>query len=152
MSGQFSKSYNLAVKLKRNKVPVLPKVMIWMNRVLFSCDVQINMNIDKSVKFPHNALGVVINNNAEIGRNTKILQNVTIGGNMDKIKVIDGKEVMTPIIGENVLIGAGSQILGPVKIGNNAKIGAGSIVMIDIPEDSIALGIPAKIIEWIYYI
>ena len=147
MGNHLSKSYNLANKLKKSKIPVLPRMVIWFNRMLFSCDIQPNQGIDKSVTFSHNGLGVVVHEKAVIGRNTQILQHVTIGGNMGKKKVIEGIEASAPVIGENVVIGAGAKILGPVKIGDNAKIGAGAVVMIDVPEGGVAVGVPAKLIE-----
>lgn len=147
LGNHFSKSYNLANKLKKRKIPVLPKALIWLNRILFSCDIQLNKNIDESVIFSHNGLGVVTHEKAVIGKNTQILQHVTIGGNMGKEKVIDGKATRAPIVGDNVIIGAGAQILGPIKIGDNAKIGAGAVVTIDVPENGVAVGVPARIIE-----
>lgn len=147
LGNHFSKSYNLANKLKQRKIPLIPKTLIWFNRVLFSCDIQLNRNIHNTVTFSHNALGVVIHEKAVIGRNTQILQHVTIGGNMGKEKVIDGKTTRAPIIGENVVIGAGAQILGPVKIGDHAKIGAGAVVMIDVPDNGIAVGVPARLLD-----
>ncbi len=129
------------------RIPIIPRVLKFLNRVLFTCDIPFKADIDKSVKFPHNALGVVINDNVIIGKNTKVMQNVTLGGNMGKNKMIDGKITTAPIIGDNVLIGAGSQVLGPVKIGDNAKIGAGAIVLIDVPGGQVAAGVPAKILK-----
>lgn len=115
--------------------------------MVYACDVPLKANIHKTVVFSHNGLGVVIHENAKIGKNTKILQHVTIGGNMGKRKVVDGREITAPIIGDNVIIGAGAQILGPVKIGNNTKIGAGAVVMIDVPDNFVAVGVPAKLIS-----
>lgn len=147
MADLFGKFYTTANSLRAKKIPALPRAIIWMNRILFSCDVPLNSEIDKSVRFSHNALGTVMHQRAKIGKGTKIQQQVTIGGNMGKKKEIDGVLRSAPVIGENVLIGAGAKILGPVKIGDNAKIGAGAVVMIDVPENGIAVGIPAKVIK-----
>ena len=76
---------------------------------------------------------------AIIGENCKIEQNVTIGGR-------SGITVL-PVIGDNVMIGAGALVLGPVKIGDNVQIGAGAVVVNDIPENCVVTGIPAKIIK-----
>lgn len=81
----------------------------------YTCD------IDKSVIFPHDVLGVVINANAVIKRGTTIYQSVTIGGNGKR--ELDGKILEALIIGENVIIGVGATILGPVIIENGVKIG-----------------------------
>ena len=74
-----------------------------------------------------------------IGDNVTIFQNVRLG-----VKV-NGEEYSAPIIGNNVVIGAGSCILGDVKVGNNVKIGANSVVLTDIPDNCLAVGVPAQI-------
>ena len=86
---------------------------------------------------------IVIHHKCSIGKNVTILQNVTLGGNINKKK---GDQV-SPIVGDNVLLGAGSKILGPVSIGNNSMIGANAVVINDVPENSVAVGIPAKVVK-----
>ncbi|MBD1221301.1 serine O-acetyltransferase [Virgibacillus halodenitrificans] len=147
MAGYFNKIYHTANNLNRRKVPILPRLLIKLNRILFSCDVPLNPDIDKTVTFGHNGLGVVTHQKVKIGKGTKILPQVTIGGNMGKRKEIDGEMRTAPVIGDNVLIGAGAKILGPVKIGDNSLIGAGSVVMIDVPNNGVAAGVPAKIVK-----
>ena len=85
--------------------------------------------------------GVVIGETAEIGDNCTIYQGVTLGGT--------GKDVgkRHPTLGDNVLVGAGAKILGPVKIGNNVKVAAGAVVLTELPEHSTAVGIPAKVVR-----
>lgn len=144
---KFGKIYSLSRSLYLKKIPYLPRILRAMNRIVYACDIPFKANIHETVIFAHSGLGVVVNDNAEIGQNTKILQHVTIGGNMGKQKEVDGRVTSAPVIGESVIIGAGAQILGPVKIGNNAKIGAGAVVMIDVPDNGIAVGIPAKVIN-----
>lgn len=80
---------------------------------------------------------------ATIGKNVGISQGVTIGASFDKEQ--GGKKCA--IIGDNVWIGAGAKILGPISIGNNTIIGANSVVVKDIPANSVAVGIPAKVIK-----
>lgn len=87
--------------------------------------------------------GIVINGKCIIGKNFSIYQGVTLGGNLAKIK--NGQEA--PWIGDNVFIGAGAKILGPVKIGENCIIGANSVVLNDIPKNSVAVGIPSRVIK-----
>ena len=86
-------------------------------------------------------MGVVIGETAEIGNNVLIYQGVTLGGT--------GKETgkRHPTIGNNVVIGCGAKVLGPVNIGDNAKIAANAVVLTDVPPDSTAVGAPAKIIK-----
>lgn len=134
-----------------NRVPFLPKIIRMINRVVLSCDIPIETKIDDSVLFVHHGLGVVINSGAEIGAKTKILQHVTIGGTGKK-RIYGDKEIMSPIIGENVWIGSGAQILGPVIVGDKVQIAAGSIVTKDIPIGKIVAGVPAQIIgdNWLF--
>lgn len=90
-------------------------------------------------RLPHGLNGIIISPYAQIGANVSIFQNVTIGD--------DGKFYKNaPIIGNNVVIGAGAKIIGKVSIGDNAKIGAGAIVVEDVPSGATAVGSKAKII------
>ncbi|MFE0507499.1 serine O-acetyltransferase [Peribacillus butanolivorans] len=139
--------YILSRQLYLKKVPFLPKILTGINRVVFACELHFKADIDKTVRFPHDGLGVVIHEKAKVGKDTKILQHVTIGGNMGKKKLIDGVLTSAPVIGNNVICGTGAKILGPVKIGNYAKIGAGAVVMIDVPDYGVAVGIPAKVVK-----
>ncbi len=85
--------------------------------------------------------GVVIGETAEIGNNVIIYQGVTLGGtNLENKK-------RHPTLGNNIIVGAGAKILGPVKIGNNVKIGANSVIIKDIPDNSVVVGVPGRIIS-----
>jgi serine O-acetyltransferase len=88
--------------------------------------------------------GIVIGGKTKIGANCDIRQNVTFGGNFNK-KRIDGST--QPIVGNNVSIGAGACILGPVNIGDNSIIGANSVVTRDVSSNVIVSGVPAKEIK-----
>lgn len=91
--------------------------------------------------FIDHGTGVVIGETTEIGDNCIIYQGVTLGGT--------GKDVgkRHPTLGNNVMIGAGAKVLGPVKIGNNVKIAAGAVVLSDIPDDCTAVGVPARVVR-----
>lgn len=85
--------------------------------------------------------GVVIGETAEIGDNCTIYQGVTLGGTgKDK-----GKR--HPTLGNNVMVGSGAKILGPFKVGDNAKIAAGAVVLEEVPPDCTAVGVPARIVR-----
>lgn len=86
---------------------------------------------DKPV-MPHGLSGVFISESAEIGKNVTIFQHVTIGSNM----LSDSSHYGAPVIGNNVVIGAGTVVIGNVKIGENCRIGAGAVVYKDVPENS----------------
>lgn len=98
--------------------------------------------IGSGLLIPH-PQGIVIGGGVVIGKNATIQQGTTIGANIDKI--INGKRY--PNIGDNVLIGAGAKVLGPISIGDNSIIGANAVVTKDIPKNSIAVGIPARVIR-----
>lgn len=91
--------------------------------------------------FIDHGTGVVIGETTEIGDDVTIYQGVTLGGT--------GKDVgkRHPTVGSNVMIGAGAKVLGPVKIGDNTKIAAGSVVLHEIPPNSTAVGTPARVVK-----
>jgi serine O-acetyltransferase len=91
--------------------------------------------------FIDHGCAVVIGETTIIGDNCTIYQGVTLGGT--------GKHVgkRHPTIGNNVMIGAGAKVLGPVTIGDNSKVAAGAVVLKDIPENSTAVGIPARVVR-----
>lgn len=86
--------------------------------------------------------GIVLNEAARIGRNCNISQGVTIG------QANRGDRKGTPVIGDNVYIGPGAKIIGAVRIGNHCAIGANAVVTHDVPDQAVAVGIPAKIISY----
>lgn len=96
--------------------------------------------IGKRLVIDH-GMGIVIGETAEIGDDCLIYHGVTLGGT--------GKDVgkRHPTIGNNVLIGTGAKVLGPIKVGNNSRIAANSVVLSEIPENSTAVGIPAKVVK-----
>src|SRR5699024_6984545 len=114
----MNKSIRVMQYLYIKKVPILPKLLNYFNRIIFSCDIPYTVNIEKGTIFSHSGLGVVIHGKATIGKYCKIYQGVTIGGRGQ-----DG----TPIIGNNVFIGANSTIIGGITIGDNSIIGANSL-------------------------
>ena len=91
--------------------------------------------------FIDHGMGIVIGETAEIGANCTIYHQVTLGGT--------GKDTgkRHPTIGDNVLIGAGASILGPVTIGSNSRIAAGSVVLTSLPPNVTAAGVPARIVR-----
>lgn len=103
------------------------------------CDLPINTVISGGLLLPH-PNGVVIHPLCKIGPNCLILQQVTLGTNGSKNK--SG----VPSLGGHVDVGAGAKILGPVIIGDNAVIGANSVVLTDVPANALAIGVPARII------
>lgn len=89
--------------------------------------------IEGPINFMHGTYGVFISGMAKIGKNCTIFQQVTIGSNM----LIDSKNLGSPIIGDNCIIGAGAKIIGNIKIGNNCRIGANAVVTKNLASDCI---------------
>lgn len=133
------KMFRFSQACHEKKLKLLAGFVSRLIRVLFSCDIPPTTTIGDGTVFAHNGLGCVVNECAIIGKNCKILQNVTIGGR--------GEGSGTPIIGDNVLIGAGACILGGITIENGVKIGANAVVLNDVPENVTVVGVPAKIIR-----
>jgi serine O-acetyltransferase len=87
------------------------------------------------------ATGIVIGETAVVGDNVSMLHHVTLGGSGV------GRGARHPVIGNGVLLGAGVSVLGPVVIGHCSKVGAGSVVVTDIPPHTVAVGVPAKVVK-----
>lgn len=124
------------------RLPLLLSTLIWQKWI----EILTGISIPSSVKIGHSFYighfgGIIINANAIIGDNCNISQGVTIG-----VSGLDKKRG-TPILGNNVYIGANAVIVGKINIGNNVLIGACSMVKDSLPDNSVALGIPAIIIS-----
>lgn len=138
---RIMRAYKAMHKSYKRKIPVIPKLLYYYIRVFYSAEIPPSCALEDGVDLVHGGLGVVIHNNAIVGSGTKIYQNVTIAG---KTNVKDPEARRYPIIGKNVLIGAGACILGGVTIGDNAQIGANAVVTHDVLEGSVVVGIPAR--------
>ena len=133
-------AYRVAHKLYLSRHYFSARAVSQLARKLTGIEIHPGATIGKSLFIDH-GMGVVIGETAEIGDNCTIYQGVTLGGT--------GKDVgkRHPTLGNNVMVGAGAKVLGPVKLGDNTKIAAGAVVLNDTPESSTAVGIPAKIVR-----
>jgi serine O-acetyltransferase len=125
--------------LYKAHIPLFPKLLYCLQFILFNSSVPPSCNIGKGTKFAYGGIGAVIHGRSKIGCNCTIGQGITIGGR--------SKHYNVPTIGNNVYLGAGCRILGPISIGDNVIIGPNSVVIDNIPSNSIAVGIPAKVIK-----
>ena len=90
-------------------------------------------------------MGVVIGETSEIGDNVTIYHMATLGGISPSVNSNEQREIKRhPTLKDNVVIGSGAQVLGPITIGKNAKIGANAVVTKNVPENAVMVGIPAK--------
>jgi serine O-acetyltransferase len=120
----------------------ISKIIWYISLIINEIEIPYTAKIGAGLLIPH-AKCIFIHGKSIIGDNATIGQGVTIGGNIYKTK--NGRR--SPIIGDNVLIGAGAKVLGPVTIGDNSIIGANAVVINDIPKDSVAVGVPAKVVK-----
>ncbi|WP_199052848.1 serine O-acetyltransferase [Aquitalea sp. ASV15] len=109
-------------------------------RIVFSSDISCRSRIGQGLMIVHGH-DIVIGGNVVIGEYCKILNGVTLG-NKDTESIVNQQ----PTIGQNVVIGTGAKILGNVTVGDGVRIGANSVVLINIPDGGVAVGVPAKII------
>lgn len=130
-------AYRLTHFLYKHKLFFLARLISQLSRFFTGIEIHPGAKIGKGLFIDH-GMGVVIGETAEVGDNVTIYHGVTLGGT-GKHK---GKR--HPTIGDNVLIGTGAKILGPITVGNNAKIGANSVVLHNVPEGATAVGIRAK--------
>ena len=114
------------------------------SRFLTGIEIHPKAKIGKNLFIDH-GMGVVIGETSEIGDNVTIYHAVTLGGISPSINSDNQRNTKRhPTLMDNVVVGSGAQILGPVVIGSNAKIGANAVVTKDVQENSVMVGIPAK--------
>jgi serine O-acetyltransferase len=123
--------------LWQRDIPLAPRLISQVGRLLTGIEIHPGATLGDGLFIDHGS-GVVIGETSEIGENVTIYQGVTLGGT--------GKETgkRHPTVGDNVVIGAGSQLLGSIKVGDHVKVGAGSVVVHDVPSDSTVVGNPGR--------
>ena len=100
--------------------------------------------IGKNLFIDH-GMGVVIGETSDIGDNVTIYHNATLGGISPSINSNEQRRVKRhPTLKDNVVVGSGAQVLGPIEVGKNAKIGSNAVVTKDVPENAVMIGIPAR--------
>ncbi|MCW7461077.1 serine O-acetyltransferase [Leptospira limi] len=132
--------HKLAHLLYRLRLPIIPRLFNYLTRFLTGIDIHPGAKIAPGVFIDHGA-GVVIGETAIIGSGSLIFQGVTLGGT--------GKETgkRHPTIGKNVVIGAGAKILGNITVEDHVRVGAGSVVMRNVPAGCTVVGIPGKVVK-----
>ena len=128
-------THRVAHRLEQFGVPVLPRAMAHLARIATGIEIHAAARIGGGLFIDHGS-GVVIGETAEIGENVTIYQGVTLGGT----GFSTGKR--HPTVEDNVTIGAGAHLLGPITVGHGAKVGAGAVVIHDIPPNSTVVGNP----------
>ena len=126
------------------KFDLIARIISQFSRFLTGIEIHPKAKIGKNLFIDH-GMGVVIGETSEIGDNVTIYHMVTLGGISPSIDSNHQRNLKRhPTLKDNVVVGSGAQILGPVTIGKNAKIGANAVVTKNVPENAIMIGIPAK--------
>lgn len=135
-----SLSHRLAHKLYKMRLFFLARLISQISRGLTGIEIHPGAKIGKRLFIDH-GMGVVIGETCEIGDDVTLYHGVTLGGT--------GKESgkRHPTIGNNVMISAGAKVLGPFKVGDNARVAAGAVVLQEVPADATIVGIPGKIVK-----
>ena len=133
-------AYRISHHFYEKKLYLTARVISQLARFFTGIEIHPGAKIGKGLFIDHGA-GVVIGETTEIGDYCTLYQNVTLGGT--------GKDTgkRHPTLGNNVLIGAGTKVLGPVYIGDNTRIGAGSVVLRNLPANCTAVGVPAEVVR-----
>jgi len=132
-------SHRLAHWLWTRRIFLLGRIISHLSRFLTGIEIHPAARLGKGFFIDH-GMGVVIGETAEVGDNCMIYHGVTLGGFSRK------KEKRHPTLGNNVVVGAGARILGAIRIGDNCKIGSGSVVLQDIPTNSTVIGVPGRMV------
>lgn len=133
-------NHRIANFFYRKKIYFFARLFSQFSRFLTGIEIHPGATLGKRIFFDH-GMGIVIGETAEVGDDCVIYHGVTLGG------VSTARVKRHPTLGNNVIVGAGAKILGNITLGNNVKVGANSVVLKDIPENGVAVGIPARIIK-----
>jgi len=126
------------------KLDLIARIISQFSRFLTGIEIHPKAKIGENLFIDH-GMGVVIGETSEIGNNVTIYHMVTLGGISPSINSDDQRNSKRhPTLMDNVVVGSGAQVLGPVIVGKNAKIGANAVVTKDVPENAVMVGIPAK--------
>ena len=132
--------HRLAHKLYGWRVPLAPRVISQTGRFLTGIEIHPGATIGRRFFIDH-GMGVVIGETAEIGDDVLLYQGVTLGGTGNE------KGKRHPTLGSHVVVGSGAKVLGNIRIGDNVKIGAGSVVVHSVPDNSTVVGIPGRVVR-----
>lgn len=132
--------HRIAHKLNYWKIPLIPRMISNFSRFMTGIEIHPAARIGRRFFIDH-GMGVVIGATTVIGDDVLLYQGVTLGGTGNE----HGKR--HPTLGDNIVVGSGAKVLGNIEIGSNSRIGAGSVVVDSVPENSTVVGIPGRIVK-----
>jgi serine O-acetyltransferase len=138
---QARQLHRLAHTLHAAGVPLLPHLVAWLNRWFTGVEIHPEAKIGEALFIDH-GMGVVIGQTAEIGDNCHLTQGVTLGGTSNR------REKRHPTLGNDVSIGAGAILMGAISVGHHARIGAGSVVLTNVPPYATVVGVPGRVVAY----
>ena len=132
--------YRIAHCLYRHGLRFIPRAISQIFKAWTGVEIHPGAKIGKRLVIDHGT-GIVIGETAEIGNDCLLYQGVTLGGT--------GKDVgkRHPTLGDNVMVGSGAKVLGPFRVGNNARIAANSVVLREVPDGATVVGVPGRIVK-----
>ena len=133
--------HRLAHTLHTHHVPMLPRLVSHVTRLVTGIEIHPGAKIGEGFFIDH-GMGVVIGETAEIGDNCHLYQGVTLGGTSTR------REKRHPTLENNVEVGAGAKLIGAITIGENAQVGAGSVVVTNVPPNATIVGVPGHIVAY----
>ena len=140
-------AYRLSNRLWRWGLRILPRAIMQIARLLTGIEIHPGAKIGRRFFIDH-GMGVVIGETTEIGNDVTFYHGVTMGGVMPSVDSDSQRQVKRhPTIGDDVIVGAGAQVLGPILVGRCARIGANSVVVKDVPDCVTVTGIPARTVS-----
>ena len=126
------------------KFDLIARIVSQFSRFMTGIEIHPKAKIGENLFIDH-GMGVVIGETSDIGDNVTIYHNVTLGGISPSINSENQRETKRhPTLHDHVVVGSGAQVLGPIVVGKNAKIGANAVVTKDVPENGVMVGIPAR--------
>jgi serine O-acetyltransferase len=133
--------HRLSHALYERRVPLVPRLVSHVGRFLTGIEIHPGARIGEGLFIDH-GMGVVIGETAEIGNDCHLYQGVTLGGTSTR------REKRHPTLADNVVVGAGAELIGAIYVGENARIGAGSVVVTNVPANATVVGVPGHIVAY----
>jgi serine O-acetyltransferase len=133
--------HRLAHALYGLRVPLAPRLVSHLSRFLTGIEIHPGAKIGEGLFIDH-GMGVVIGETTEIGDDCSLFQGVTLGGTSTK------RTKRHPTLGKNVVVGAGANLIGAIHVGDNSRIGAGSVVATSVPENATVVGVPGHVVAF----